>query len=366
MHRHHTTPRLPALLAVLAAACSSAPQHTSAPTTTASAPSVDEAGATPEATTPEESKQLATCIPKGFHEFELNVRREGRVLTLCASSHKATCWTLDLDSERYDTVPWVEPAPNPVRVERREKRWSVCDAGGCVEVVPPTLNSCDSSGHEIVAFNDRRDRLAIASDTVCDGGNVDLKLYEVPSGRLLMRQIIADDETPCVGDLGFIGERLWMERNVCAGPGGTTYIYDLKPWRLVAATYTRERDQYASPTPPGVALLKEGEEINTYGAPPVRISKERVVLWDSSGGALQRYHGATNTWDAYVDLSVLERDPDTGDGVWGGYGPGSAALVELGAGQVAVVLGYPLGEVAVVDMLKGEVVQRVQPPTCPE
>lgn len=231
------------------------------------------------------------------------------------------------------TLPRVEVADNVVRVCPR------LDDADCRAV--PIANVPAEAPIEAgdVSVNPRGDRLVVAV------GAQELEeryaqVYDLDTTEQVARFKISEGSYLCQSPQ-WLGERLFIHANVCAGPGGVS-------WAVDPADGTHR-----------FTVGANGAEINTYGAQPVHARGE---VW----GFL----------DAFAAEVVLQ-DVKTGESVAAvslkGYFPkytspsseNTTALVPFGDGDLAVVLSdEAAGVVVILDGATGKILKEGRPTGC--
>ena len=252
-------------------------------------------------------------------------------------------YTLDLATDKVSASKGDNPARPWPRLEVGKKGAKVCRGEVCKTLVLPkgastnyvvgTLSSDATSGallYHLESNPEDRPQLAIYAGSK----------WKKPKKIMGLGDELGDNI--CANDVRWLSDGLVAATlDVCAGPGGTMFIYDAKSGAMVATTSLVEDKRE------GVAI--PAANYNMYGAKPVALGGERWLLYDSVGSGMIVFDAKKRTFGEPVSWAPRELAFDPGD-----------VMVEAGPkpGQVMVSGRSSFGDVYVFDVAAGKEVKR--------
>ncbi len=268
-------------------------------------------------------------------------------LQLCYNEDRegipVACAAAVLNSSPYAVAPWTRPEVRVSSVRGVDNRAvEVCEGKGACKTFPlGGLLDQYSSVEQVAVVNRKIGRLAVLTGAQEDGsGPPMLELYDLKSGERLRSRPMTRDRPAATsdyrcGDLAWLGDTLLVRTNVCAGPGGQSWLArgrDLRPIGLLGTA-----------------------KMNTYGARPIHVAGRRwafltafsreLVVQDVVRGKVLRVVKLEGLWD------TGDEDPD-----W---------LAAWADGRVAVVKdGDDFGRVIVFGARGKTPVSTLEPVRC--
>ncbi len=316
------------------------------------------------------------CIPAENDAFgtpkRFVLKAKDKHIEFCAP--QGNCWSVHRETALYRAqgkakpslvVPWILPAK--LRRAPKNGRWEICDAKGCVTVIPPDKNIMGLSCSKAAIHPERKLAAAIFyRDEYCEGIG-QLAVFDTHSGRHTMyRPTLENTDDLCAERIEFLrSDRIHTSRNVCAGPGTSDFIYNAQTGELLATTITRESYEDSEPknSPPKNSnkdVVFAPANSNTYGSWPIQLDNtDHWLFWDGSGRAMNLYDLANNRWQPGIELEISEEIL--------AIEPEGVSLVSIpGTNTVALMSRNKPGDLLLVDLAQRRATTHIQAPRCPK
>lgn len=184
--------------------------------------------------------------------------------------------------------------------------------------------------------------LAAAIDST--GANVVVALGASGKGYLEVWNVAKKKKTATIkygkgdyrcGQASMLGDTIFVNASVCAGPDARGALYNLKGKKLADVG---------------------GKDFGTYGTAAVQVDGSVWAFLESGAGAVVLQDVTTGAVGKSIDLVGLWAGDDASDGALASGNPGESVLVRGGDGKLVVIAGSPrVGNVGVVDLSVGEV-----------
>lgn len=251
------------------------------------------------------------------------------------------CTAVDLATGAYRAaaaapVP-ADPPPPSLDIKQHEKGVEACKGAACRKLdlpapgledgqIVPYKTAVSSDGRRVVAF---------------EGAGADVIFLDAATGKRVKTLKIANDST-CVESAHFVGESVYVETSVCAGPGGSGVLYSWAGKKL------------ADIAP---------ESLNPYGAEPISVGGDRWALVDFGGGDVLVFDGKTGQHVHLIEIPEPEGCDRCGEVLGGGPPHWSATrIAKLSSGKLVTI---DSAGVSIIDPAAGKIEKTHRIPICP-
>lgn len=246
--------------------------------------------------------------------------------------------TLDLrlDFETGDYGPRMAPKPSTApegwpSVTFDGKRANVCRGpGDCFEA---TVGSKSLTIHS-ATISPEGTTVALLGGAEEDGSPLSVATWDVASGKQTASFAVGDENYACTttGVAALGKERVAVNLDVCAGPGGEMRVYDRKGAHVFSF---------------GDGKGSSVADANSYDMPLFHVEGNRWVMMDTNAAAVFVQDVATGELEAVIPVAPSNPGSDALPSI---AGPMLSRFEALGEGRFAAVLGtHQAGDVAVID-----------------
>jgi hypothetical protein len=285
------------------------------------------------------------CVPAVEPAVLGTPTSDGKTAQFCAGDggEQSQCFAVDLSDGKFTKLaeaPTAQPAalePGTATVETTATDVKVCVAiEGTADAACTTLRPKVPRGASEplrAAINPSGTTMVVALGEAARGKGF-LEVWDVAKKKKTATIKYTKGDYKCA-DVAMLGDTIFVNANVCAGPDARGALYSAK----------------------GKKLADVGsKDFGTYGATAIQVAGSTWAFLESGAGAVVLQDVATGAVGKTIDLVGLWAGDDASDGALASGNPGESTLVRGGEGQLVVIAGSPrVGNVGVIAADVGEV-----------
>ena len=282
------------------------------------------------------------CIPEGNQELIVgNLIELGQGIGFCLysdyGSQQIACTVADLKTGLYKKAdPKKFPTPKgDKRITVKNNSTEICPTPETCKTVP--LSEATSNlPSERYSLNHSATRMIAVIIEENETGD-EFELYDVEGGTKMIRGQLGDGKDYNCCDVQWLHDTLCIHCNVCAGPGGISWISDPDT---------------------GAHLWELGgtRNINTYGEQAIYVSGDNWAILDAFGNQVIVQNIKSGEVIFGVNLEPFYE---------GGFMENSIDMIVDGNRQLVLVLGSPsTGDILVIKGESGHLVNHIKAPRC--
>lgn len=281
------------------------------------------------------------CIPPSEPTIVTMATGDAAAASFCVGdgADQRACFAVDLDSKAYeklDASPIAQGATLDVprfAAATTATEVKVCPAGDDTACVTLKAKPAKGQTGPIDAAVNGDGTAAVLMLGNAEAGKGVAEVWDVAKNKKTATIKYAKGDHKC-GTAQVLGDVVYINASVCAGPAAKGTLYSLKGKKLAEVG---------------------GKDFGTYGARAVQVEETRWAFLEEGAGAIALQDVKTGKVDKTIDLLPLWGGSDGGAERAGGN-PGESTLVRGGDGKLIVVTGSPVaGNVGVVDVASGEI-----------
>ncbi len=249
-----------------------------------------------------------------------------------ATAPVVKCMAVDLASGVYRVVPPPAVVPEATTYKQDDRAVEACTGGNCVALelpLPPREQPyaihASADGKHLLATGQPLKGIAVLD------GTTGKKQRLIPLG---------DGDSECLEDAYYVGSVIYAITSVCAGPGGTGYLFDGKGTRIAKM---------------------DTDRVNVYGSAPVQLAGDQWAFADFGGGTFMIWDVKAGKEIRTVKVARLE-DCDS-CALLGGESMQATPLVKTPSGKLVTITATG---VTVADPETGKVGKTAKMPMCPK
>lgn len=291
------------------------------------------------------------CVPPEGDTALVSFDADEKTATFCIgkeNDEKAApkCTAVDLATGTFRTAASA-PAPAPasdafaVKQDTKAGTAELCRGNACKKLDLPKQKPGDDgarSPYQISVSEDGKRVAAIYPGTdsvVFLDGTTGKKVRAVKAGD--------DQNGKCLQSTYIVGESVYVETSVCAGPGGSATLYSWAGKKL--------------------GPVGSEETINVYGATPIPVGGDNWAVVSFGGGSVLVFSAKTGKQVHLMEVKRPEDCEACGSFLADAAGWQASPIVKLQSGKLVVM---DSAGVSVLDPATGKVEKTHRTPFCPE
>lgn len=281
------------------------------------------------------------CIPPMEPAMITMATGDAGMAQFCAGDGGDTkaCFSVDLERKKYeklDASPIAQPETRAAGAgfTSTATEAKVCPAGPEASCV--TLKAKVPRGQDgpLVGATNAAGTAAVLLFGNAEAGKGYAEVWDVAKNKKTATIKYAKGDHKC-GTAQVLGDVVYVNVDVCAGPAAKGALYSLKGKKLADVG---------------------GKDFGTYGARAVQVDETRWAFLEEGAGAIAVQDVKSGKVDKILDLLPLWGGGGAGAAERAGGNPGESALIRGGDGKLLVITGSPApGNVGVVDVASGEI-----------
>jgi hypothetical protein len=296
----------------------------------------------------------AYCVPPDGDTALISFDADEKTATFCVgkeSQEEATkkCTAVDLATGTFKaaaSAPAAKPAPASdafaVKQDTKAGTAEVCRGNACKKLDLPKQKPGDTGErypYQISVSEDGKRVAAVYSGTdsvVFLDGTTGKKVRTVKAGD--------DQNGKCLQSAYIVGESVYVETSVCAGPGGNAMLYS-----------------WAGKTIGPVGSSEEA--INVYGATPIPVGGDNWAVGNFGGGSVLVFSAKTGKQVHLLEVKRPEDCEACGSFLADAAGWRASPVVKVQSGKLVAM---DSAGVSVLDPATGKVEKTYRTPFCAE
>jgi len=277
------------------------------------------------------------CIPPTEPAIVSTASGDAGAVQFCVGdgAEQKACFGVDLETKKYEVVDG-SPIPQPLTLESSDVMYissptevKICHGGDPTTCKPLKPKVPKGASEPIGTAVNLAGTTAVLMLGDAEAGKGVAEVWDVAKAKKTATIKYAKGDHKC-GEPQLLGDVVYINASVCAGPAAKGALYSLKGKKLADVG---------------------GKDFGTYGARAVQVTATQWAFLEEGGGAVALQDVKTGKVDKTIDLVAL----------WGGGGeraggnPGESALLRGGDGKLLVISGSPAaGNVGIIDVASGE------------
>ena len=248
------------------------------------------------------------------------------------------CFSVDLETKKYELLD-ASPIAQTETIEAgaafsaTATEAKVCPTGPEASCVTLKAKAPKGQDGPLVGAANAAGTVAVLMLGNAEAGKGYAEVWDVAKNKKTATIKYAKGDHKC-GTVQVLGDVVYINADVCAGPAAKGALYSAKGKKLADVG---------------------GKDFGTYGARAVQVDATRWAFLEEGAGAIAVQDVTSGKLDKILDLLPLWSGGAAAAERAGGN-PGESALVRGGDGKLIVITGSPApGNVGVVDIASGEI-----------